>query len=68
MTSSDISGLDKLNRKRRKIVLEFHRLRAQCPGSKKFALVQQVARALEYKLDQNRSNAYILKVLKQWGA
>jgi hypothetical protein len=64
MTSID--DIDRLNRKRRKIIVEFHRLRATQPKSKKFILIQQVAKRLDYVLDKNRSSSYVMRVIREW--
>ena len=66
MTSDLSERLDALNRKRRKIVVEFHRLRAANPNGKKWLLMQQVAKNLEYQLDVNRSSSYVMRVIREW--
>ncbi len=65
MTSFD-ERLYSLNRKRRKIIMEFHTMKAQNPQAKRFSLIREVARKLEYVIDDNSSNSYVMKVIREW--
>ncbi len=65
MTTFD-EKLSGLNRKRKKIIFAYYELRTHKPKSKKFVLVREVAEKLEYVVDRNKSNSYVMKVIRDW--
>ncbi len=59
-------SFDQLNKKRQRIIITYHTLRAIAPQSKKYCLIQKVAVIEGYKLDKkNKSSSYVMKVIRE---
>lgn len=58
---------NRLNDKRRRIVITFHQMKVQNPHAKKHNLIRETAKCLKYALDkQNNCNSYVMRVVRQW--
>ncbi len=52
--------------KRRRIVSAYYELKIHKPQGKKHALIREVSEKLGYSVDQNKSNSYVMKVIRQY--
>jgi hypothetical protein len=62
----DISNLDLLHPRTKKVVIEFYKIHARQPHAKKSAVVREVARTLHYKVDKRGWNSTVATIVKKW--
>ncbi len=62
----DLSALDALHPRTKKVVIEYYKIHARQPHAKRTAVVREIARKMDYKIDKNGQNTTVATVIRKW--